>query len=290
MTVDYTSLLKSEVVERRDESAQRNEGSSSPQSGLSAKHEGMRDAGPLSDLPAETETKPPYRALGWYDSFFDLLQQRKLSRVDLDFIQHNIASDKSDARKFRTGLVFLGLIDDSGFPTKKLEGLYLTGEDFRKNLETVIRDAYAPLFQTIVIERAKRESVVNFLIQKYSYNPPQAERAVQLFVHFCGKAGIPLSPDLVESSKKSTDLDPKTPRVRLGPKRQTKQESNMQPSRDESDSRQGLDDSFATLEFDDFVFKVRRDPEAIQFARSQVNSLLDYLTSRTKQNKFPPSE
>ncbi len=256
--------------------------------GLKSKKEIGRDAESLSSITVEAEVKPPYRAVGWYDSFFDLLKQRKLNRIDLEFIKHNVVTDTSDARKFRLGLVFLGLIDSSGIATRKLEGLYLTGEDFRRNLEIVVRDAYASLFATIVLERARRESILNFLIENYSFSPTYAERAVQLFVHFCGKAGIPLSPELTESSRKPADPEPKTPREALGQKRQAKQESKAQRAGDAADNLNRLDDSFARLEFDDFAFKVRKDPQAIEFARSQVNSLLDYLTSRVKQNNSPP--
>jgi len=217
------------------------------------------------------ELKPPYRRPSWYDDFFSLIQERKIDNFSLEFIRLNIASG-SEAYKLQGGLRFLGLIDKKGNPTSKLNGLRVMGESFKKNLANVISDAYSSLFQTIIIEKAKPESVINFMIEKYGYSRPLAEEATAVFVYFCTKSGIPISKEL--SDFQITRREPIRP---TSTKAKVKTSVKTAPT-------QEYDETFATLKSDIFSFAVKKELSAIELAREQVNSLLDYWKRKLTEN------
>jgi len=220
-----------------------------------------------------TEIKPPYRRPTWYDTFFNLIHERTISNVSLEFIKHNIISAKSEAYKFKNGLRFLDFIDQRGNSTATLEKLRVTGEDFTRNLAEVIQKAYADLFSTIVVERAKPDSVINYMIERYGYSRPLAEEATVLFVYFCTKANISMSEELKAFRVKTEQRQKKSERV---VRKIAKPESRLEPEYDES---------FATLKFDEFSFAVKKDLAAIKFAKSQINALLDYLTMKLSEEE-----
>ena len=218
------------------------------------------------------EAKPPYRRSVWYDRIFRLIHQRTIERISLEFIELNIVSARSEAYKLRNGLRFLGLIDRKGYPTPKLEKLRVTGQDFKKNLEEVIREAYSDLFQTIIVENAEPESLINFMIARYGYSRPLAEEATVLFAYFCGKGEIPISTKISS--------------FRITGRRERKKAAGKRQKPEKITEREfGYDESFATLRFDEFSFAVRKELSAIEFARKQVNSLLDYLKSKLVEEK-----
>jgi hypothetical protein len=140
--------------------------------------------------------KPPNRGEGWYDRLFDLLASRSIDLVDLDFIKVNIVSDPSNARRFKGGLLFLGLIKDDGTPTDIFQKLKLKGDEFSQNLKKVLETAYAPVFQKVHLENVVRNNLVNFFIEKYELSGSAANGAVDVFVHLASKANIPLSDEL----------------------------------------------------------------------------------------------
>ena len=219
-----------------------------------------------------TELKPPYRRPVWYEKFFKLIQQRSVVKVSLEFIKLNITSGKSEAYKLQNGLRFLGLLDLKNNPTPELEKLRMTGEAFEKNLTDVIRKAYSDLFNVVLVESADPENLVNYMIEKYGYSQPLAEEATALFVYFCDKAHIPVSIELA-------GFRPRTER------REGRSElKGRRGSRTAEDFK--YDESFATLKFDEFTFAVKKDLSAIQFARNQVNSLLDYLVKKLQEERI----
>jgi len=219
-----------------------------------------------------TELKPPYRRPVWYEKFFESIQKRTITKFSLEFIRLNLTSVKSEAYKLQNGLRFLNLVDLKGNPTPQLEKLRVTGEAFEKNFEEVIRKAYYDLFNTVLIESARPESLINYMIERYGYSQPLAEEAVALFVYFCKKAGIRVSADL-ESFRPIVE------------RREKKGEMKKKAAKKESGKQFEYDEAFATLRFDEFSFAVKKDLSAIQFARSQVNSLLDYLTKKLQKEE-----
>jgi hypothetical protein len=213
------------------------------------------------------QLKPPYRRSSWYDDFFDMIKQRTVNNFSIDFINLNIASG-SEAYKFRSGLLFLGLIDQEGHPTKNLQKLRVTGEAFCENFGNVIHEAYEDLFQAIIIEKAKPESVINFMIERYGYSRLRAEEATSLFVYFCKTANIAISNEL--SNFQVT--------VKEAPHIPISQKTSKERKETAPDMR--FDESFITLKSGEFFFAVKKELSAMEMAKSQLNSYLDYHIKR----------
>lgn len=217
------------------------------------------------------ELKPPYRRPSWYNTFFTIIQERSIGTVSIEFIRLNIVSSTSEAYKLRAGLRFLDLIDNKGHPTNKLLSLRVTGDDFKTNLKRIVHDSYADLFKSIVVERAKPESIINFMIERYGYSRRSAEEATALFVYFCLNAEIALSKELQEFQISIRTIE-RPAHIRKTVKREKTVEE--------------YDESFATLKSDLFSFSVKKELSAIELAREQVNSLLDYWKKRLTQQPW----
>lgn len=86
-------------------------------------------------------------------------------------------------------LKFLGLVEKNGTCTPALHSLQMTGDEYRHNLEEVVRRAYADLFLKIDPATDSRANIINFFIKHYS--PASAESATTLFLDLCKEAGIP---------------------------------------------------------------------------------------------------
>lgn len=212
------------------------------------------------------QDKPPYRRPVWYDKFFSIIQERTIDRFSLEFIRLNIVQARSEAYKVRNGLRFLDLIDKKGYPTPKLDKLRVTGEKFKENLAKVISQAYSNLFKTVIVEKATAEAVVNFMIERYGYSRPLAEEATALFVYFCSRAGITISKELSD--------------LKIRRRRRARARAKPARKREKVKAEVEYDETFATLKFDEFSFAVKKELSSIEFARKQVNSLLDYLEKK----------
>jgi hypothetical protein len=158
---------------------------------------------------AKPKKKPPYRTPSWYEKFFEIIQARKLDKVTLEFLKMNVASGKDEYKVF-AGLKFLGLINEDGSVTDKLEGLRLTGERFSNNLEQVIRDAYKEILDSVLLESAKPENLINFFIEKYQYSRSSAEGALEMLLYFASKARIPVSGELASFAGGGKPAEPRT--------------------------------------------------------------------------------
>ena len=218
-----------------------------------------------------TELKPPYRRPVWYHRFFDLIQHKTISKFSFEFLKLNITQVKSETYKLQNGLRFLHLIDAKGNATPELEKLRVTGEAFQKNFAELIQKAYSDLFDTILVENVPPESVINFMITRYGYSQPLAEEATALFVYFCQEASIQVSQELA-SFRPKTERGGKKAKTKKIAKREKAEESEY-------------DESFATLRYDEFSFAVKKDLAAIEFARNQVNALLDYLKNKLQKDE-----
>lgn len=88
-----------------------------------------------------------------------------------------------------SALKFLRLIDNTAKPTPAFGSLQTMGEEFRSNLDQVIRGAYADLFSKLDIARDSREHLRNYFARNYSTS--QADKATILFLDLCAEADIP---------------------------------------------------------------------------------------------------
>jgi len=156
------------------------------------------------------ELKPPYGSPKWYEDFFELIQRRKVDKVDSEFLKlSNIAA--GNEYKVIFGLRFLGLIDENGNATDKLKGLMVVGEEFNKNLEKVVKEAYSDLFSKVNLEKALPQDLINYFIRQYGMAISTAKEARRIFVFLAQKANIPISEELLAAK---VERRPAVPRVR----------------------------------------------------------------------------
>jgi len=112
------------------------------------------------------QLSPPYGGVAWYTSFFELLERVQIDKVDVSYLETNkIAS--GNEYKVVNGLRFLGLIDEKGNATDKMKSLKVVGDEYKKNLEKIVREAYIGLINKVDLEKAKPEDIINTLINEY---------------------------------------------------------------------------------------------------------------------------
>jgi len=168
------------------------------------------------DIRARSTRKAPYVAISWIERFFDLNHRLVIDHVDAEFIRLNIVGSGNESKTI-SALQFLGLIDGSGKATSKLASLRVVGDDFKKNLQKIVREAYSDLVSTIVLEAARKESLINFFVQRYDYSYTSASAAARLFIWLSLQAGISISEELqslgTESSLQTKSKPPSTERI-----------------------------------------------------------------------------
>jgi len=170
--------------------------------------------------------KPPIASPSWILEILDIIRRVKVERIDKNFLEsYNIA--KGNESKVISALVFLGIINDkTNEATEKLSELRVIGEEYKKNLEKIIKEAYRDVFSEINLENAVYQDLVNFFIRRYDYSKITAERATKLFLALCEEAGIPLPANL----KKEKSPEEKKKEAR-GEKKITAKEFRSRESR-----------------------------------------------------------
>jgi hypothetical protein len=87
------------------------------------------------------------------------------------------------------GLQFLGLIDDSGFPTELAQAIRTAPSDqYQSVLSAIIRKAYALIFEVLDPATASRTQIDD----AFRHEKPEAQRSrmVAFFLGLCREAGI----------------------------------------------------------------------------------------------------
>lgn len=148
------------------------------------------------------EIKAPYMSKGWMVKFLSLVKRVRLTKINSKVIaQHNITTAPNAARMV-SGLRFLNIIDAEGnVVNENFNKLRLEGAEYKNALKEMIEKAYSELINTVEIDKAMEEDILNYFIGKYGYSTPQAKQATVLFSYLCGQAEIPISPELERLNK-----------------------------------------------------------------------------------------
>jgi hypothetical protein len=145
----------------------------------------------MSEVKKELIRKPPYVAAGTLWEFFNKLKfiatPTHLDAKELE--EYGIP--KHWVYHLLSTLKFLNLVEKNGKTTPALQSLQMRGEEFKSNLEEVVRNAYAELFSKIDPARDSRANIMNFFMKHYGISPSGAEKATTLFLDLCGEAAIP---------------------------------------------------------------------------------------------------
>jgi len=130
----------------------------------------------------------PYVPASALSQFFDHIRYVKTPDKVTSGLVEDYNLPKGHAFALLSCLKFLGLVEDDGTPNPAYKALQTSGEEFRGNLEEIVRRAYSDLFSVVDPSRNGREHIKNFFARNYS--PATAERATALFLDLCGEAGI----------------------------------------------------------------------------------------------------
>jgi hypothetical protein len=144
------------------------------------------------------QLQPPYGSVMWYDAFFKLLERIQIDKVDSAFLKTNEIAVGNEY-KVINGLRFLGLIDSDGNATDRMKkDLRVVGEEYTKNFEKMVRDAYSVLITKVDLQKALADDVVNKLITEYNMARSTASQGAKIFAFLAQKAGIPISESLAQ--------------------------------------------------------------------------------------------
>jgi len=135
--------------------------------------------------------KPPYVAAGTLWEFFNKLKfVATPSHLDAKELEE-YGIPKHWTYHLLSALKFLNLVEKNGKTTPALQSLQMRGEEFKPNLEEVVRNAYAELFSKVDPARDSRANIINFFMKHYGISPSGAEKATTLFLDLCAEADIP---------------------------------------------------------------------------------------------------
>jgi hypothetical protein len=210
-------------------------------------------------LPAQGSVK-------WYDDFLKLLETRKVTKVDKEFLQGQGIATGNESTLI-AGLKFLGLIDKEGNATEAMESLSVIGEKRNENLREILHKAYSLLFESIRIdlERTDADTLVNCFKTDFQMGSPRtAGSAARIFVFLAQKAGLPLSNEItgklvVSEEKKREIVRPK--------KEKDKHEPRVEPSDRLSEG------TLARLTLKDVGYVDVKDKDTFELAKAYLKLL-----------------
>lgn len=155
------------------------------------------------ETKVEESLKPPYGNVTWYEDFLKKIRSgRDFDRLDKEWIKINIVEGPNATMVFN-GLRFLGLVEEDGKVTEKLKSLRRFGDEFKQNLDKVVKEAYSLLFSNVVLESAKPETLLSFFARCYGYGESAGGAATEIFVYLCGQAEISIPKELQEAKFKT---------------------------------------------------------------------------------------
>lgn len=153
----------------------------------------------------------PYVPASVMSQFFDHIRFVKTPEVVTSKLLEDYNITKGHTFALLSALKFLGMTEDDGTPTPAYNALQTSGEEFRANLEEIVRKSYSDLFSVVDPSRNGREHIKNFFARNFSL--ATAERAIALFLDLCGEAGIPTLEEKPTVVTKTQQI-PSKPKVR----------------------------------------------------------------------------
>lgn len=138
----------------------------------------------------------PYVSVSVLKKFFEEIRHISTPRRVDGEVLRELGISQGNVGALLSALKFLGLLREDGTPTSQFRVLQTSGEEFRKGLEEVVREAYREVFAHLDVRRCSREQVHNFFAKNYS--PAIAKKATILFLSLCREAGILPSEEVSE--------------------------------------------------------------------------------------------
>lgn len=169
----------------------------------------------------KTKRNAPYVSAAALSGFLDHIRYVSTPKKVGAGLLGDYGVSKGNTFALISALKFLGLIDNAGNPTPAFSSLQTMGEEFRSNLQEIVKKAYADLFSKLDVTKDSREHIRNYFSRNYSAS--QAEKATILFLDVCREAGIPTLGEKLPRVAKPEPA-PSKPRVRTGATELSEQE------------------------------------------------------------------
>lgn len=145
----------------------------------------------------------PYASSGQADQILDIFKRIVPKKIDSKFVIENKIATPPNAFKVIDFVKWFGIIDAEGNVIDEVSSkLRLVGEEREKYIAELVKKSYKDLFDTVNLEQARKEDVVNYFVSHYKYGGAQAQYAARLFLHLCQRVGVQVSEDLKKKTHK----------------------------------------------------------------------------------------
>lgn len=149
--------------------------------------------------PGAAGRSAPYVPAATLSNFFDHVRWVSTpKKVDAGLLL-DYGMPQGNIGALLSALKFFGLVQDDGTATPAFKMIQTGGDEFRANLEEIVKRAYADVFSRLDPSRDSREKIRNYFARNYS--PAISNKATILFLDLCKEAGIPVAEETTPTLK-----------------------------------------------------------------------------------------
>lgn len=141
----------------------------------------------------------PYVSAATLSNFFDHVRWVSTPKKVDQGLLLDYGLPKGNIGALLSALKFFGLVQDDGTPTPAFKMIQTGGDEFRTNLEEIVKRAYADVFSRLDPSRDSREKLRNYFARNYS--PAISNKATIVFLDLCKEAGIPIAEEVSPVSR-----------------------------------------------------------------------------------------
>lgn len=227
----------------------------------------------------------PYVPAATLSSFFDHVRwvstPKKVDRgLLLDY-----GMPKGNVGALLSALKFFGLVQNDGTPAPAFKMIQTGGDEFRTNLEEIIRRAYADVFSRLDPSRDSREKLRNYFARNYS--PAISNKATILFLDLCKEAGIPVSEEVAPASKSTVKTVPPSTKRKAVKEPETEQKPTVATLTDEELQRMYVKRLIENMPTPDTSGKdaeaIEAEAKLIEAQLARIERLLKITTKEEKE-------
>ena len=223
---------------------------------------------------------PPYTAFASFKSALAVLKEHVIpNRIDRSIWGNKFSG--SVATQILTAFRFLGLIDQDGVPQPKLRKLVksLNEDEWKGELDAVIRDGYSPIF-SLDLEKATANEFAEKFRTSYGAEGETGRKCMTFFLHAAKEADVPVSAYLLTNVKSRSSASTK----RKPRRRDTAGTGGSGGgSRDQLHNPPKVDPMTDTaLEYK--LVDLMKNDDVNDSERNAIWTLIQYLTRRSKNN------
>jgi len=163
---------------------------------------------------------PTASQASWVNKLFSKIEKLHPDKIDKNWITANIVASHHEGSVLKIAH-FLGICDEDGNKAENYEKLrYFSGENFKKELEDILKEKYPKILATIDLETAQHKNLAELFMRVYDIGEDKTNKAIDVFLQLCKFSSLNISDDLI-----------KTPKIETKTNRETKtiQKTNVSP-------------------------------------------------------------